>query len=94
MPFRAHTNQATFDPDSDTIEMIFDLPEIRKQTEVAKAQGKILRIILPESGVPLILSKDGQEKIKAEAKKTKRIEALTRIHERSRMKSVDRNERT
>lgn len=40
-------------------------PNIQQEMKAAQKAGKILRILTPKGGIPTLLSKDGEEKMKA-----------------------------
>lgn len=47
-------------------------PEMKKEIEEAKKEGKEIRFMLPRGGAPVYFSDDLIEKLRAEARKEKR----------------------
>lgn len=52
---------------------LFLPPDIQKDVEKAKREGKIIRILAPKKGIPFCFGKDAVEKMKAEIKKRQRL---------------------
>ncbi len=81
-PGRFYTKNISVNKDG-TFELTFSLPpETQKKIEEAKKSGKKIRIIIPDN-LPIFLSKDAIEKLKAEKKKHR---PLTRVWRNSKIK--------
>lgn len=55
--------------------MKFQIPmsgDLQKEIEAAQAQGKIIKFVMPEGGIPIYLGKDAKEKMEALKKKKQR----------------------